>query len=245
MFVVGLSRRIVVVMSGGLDSVCFAATLSRDSELYAITFKYGQRAHREAAVAKYFADLLRAREHKVVDIQFMKTLYGSSNALTDTRQNLTSSFNNRLVVPVRNAIFLTIASAWAFSIGASDVAYGAHTGDLEHYPDCRPEFATALASALNLGEFGEHTEEAKHSLVIHSPASLGIDKRSLAKSGYKILSDNIFKTWSCYSDGVKRGNAWLQCGICESCISRRRAFKIAEIEDNTKYASGGSKRHRG
>src|SRR5215831_10851996 len=83
--VVGLSRRIVIIMSGGLDSVCFAATLSSDSDLYAITFKYGQRAQREVAVARHFAHLLNVEQHRIVDIQFMKALYGASNALTDSR----------------------------------------------------------------------------------------------------------------------------------------------------------------
>ena len=223
-----------------MDSVCYAATLSHNSDLYAITFIYGQKAHMEVARAKYFCRLLRVKQHRIVDISFMKSLYGTSNALTDRRQKLTTAFSASLVVPARNALFLTIASAWAYSIGADKVAYGAHTGDLTHYPDCRPEFSEALARALNLGE---PQANAKHLLRIISPASLSMDKKSLIKKGYAILGAKIFRTWSCYS-GIKRGQTWLQCGSCESCISRRRALKLANIEDYTGYASEGYHRSR-
>src|SRR3712207_9437512 len=63
--------------------------------------------------------------------------------------------SNLLVVPIRNAVFLTIAAAWAMSINAKVVAYGAHTGDIPHYPDCRPVFVTALKEALNIARSEE------------------------------------------------------------------------------------------
>ena len=46
---------------------------------------------------------------------------------------------------------MSIASAWAFTLNASLVAYGAHTGD-KNYPDCRPIFAKKLENAFNQGE---------------------------------------------------------------------------------------------
>ena len=78
----------VCIMSGGLDSVCYAAVLADDYDLYLLTFAYGQRARREIERARYFAKVLKAKEHKVIDISFMKTLYGKSTALTDSRQEL-------------------------------------------------------------------------------------------------------------------------------------------------------------
>ena len=222
-----------------MDSVCFAATLSPRSDVYAITFRYGQKAEREIARAKYFSNLLRLKEHRVIDIEFMKSLYGTSNSLTDNDQLITSGFSHSLVVPARNALFLTIASAWAYSIGAQKVAYGAHTGDILHYPDCRPKFALSLARALNMGE--SRSGAFSNCMQIISPAIFGMDKKSLAKSGYSELGNEIFKTWSCYS-GVRGRGKWLHCGRCESCISRRRAFKLAHIEDHTEYASTDHKR---
>jgi 7-cyano-7-deazaguanine synthase len=232
----------VCIVSGGLDSVCYAASLAGDYDIYMITFAYGQRASREIERAQHFAKVLKAKDHKVIDISFMKSLYGASNALTDGRQKLSGGFEQNLVVPVRNAIFITIATAWAMSINAKVVAYGAHTGDIPHYPDCRPAFVRAINEALNIAESDGIAAGQRQEVTIMSPAVMGIDKPSLLKIGFKILGDRIFQTWSCYSDGVREGKGYIHCGRCESCISRKKAFTTAQIEDKTRYATENDKR---
>jgi 7-cyano-7-deazaguanine synthase len=237
----------VCIMSGGLDSVCYAASLAANDgyDLYLLTFAYGQRARREIERARYFAKILKAKDHKVVDISFMKSLYGKSNALTDSKQELSKDFSQSLVVPVRNAVFLTIATAWAMSINARVVAYGAHTGDIPHYPDCRPAFVSAISEALNIAESDAILAGTRQEITMLSPAVMGLDKPALLKAGYKILGGRIFQTWSCYSDGVKRGGGYLHCGRCESCISRKNAFTIAQIEDKTRYATESRGKRKG
>lgn len=227
----------VCIVSGGLDSVCYAASLGRDYDIYMITFAYGQRARREIERARYFAKLLEAKDHKVVDISFMKSLYGESNALTDSGQELAERFEPNLVVPVRNAIFITIATAWAMSINAKVVAYGAHTGDIPHYPDCRPAFVKAINEALIVAESDNIIEGKRPEVTILSPAIMDMDKSLLLKSGYEVLGDKVFQTWSCYSNGAKLGKDYVHCGRCESCISRKKAFINAQIEDRTLYAT--------
>ena len=86
--------RAVCILSGGLDSTCYAALLAKDYDIYLITFAYGQRAIREIERARYFAKVLKAKDHKVVDISFMKSLYGGSNALTDSRSRRTRERHN-------------------------------------------------------------------------------------------------------------------------------------------------------
>lgn len=232
----------VCIVSGGLDSVCYAASLAGDYDIYMITFAYGQRASREIERARHFAKVLKAKDHKVVDISFMKSLYGMSNALTDGRQKLSGGFEQNLVVPVRNAIFITIATAWAMSINAKAVAYGAHTGDIPHYPDCRPAFVRAINEALNIAESDGVAAGQRQEVTIMSPAVMGMDKPSLLKIGFKMLGDRIFQTWSCYSDGIRAGKGYIHCGRCESCISRKKAFTTARIEDKTRYATENDKR---
>jgi 7-cyano-7-deazaguanine synthase len=232
----------VCIVSGGLDSVCYAASLAADYDIYMLTFAYGQRASREIERACHFAKVLKAKDHKVVDISFMKSLYGTSNSLTDSRQELSGGFEQNLVVPVRNAIFITIATAWAMSINAKVVAYGAHTGDIPHYPDCRPAFVRAINEALNVAESDGIAAGQRQQVTVMSPAVAGIDKPSLLKTGYNILGDRIFQTWSCYSDGVRAGRGYIHCGKCESCISRKKAFTTARIEDKTRYATENHKR---
>jgi len=121
-------KRAVVVFSGGLDSVCTCAYLKSKYDLYGITFAYGQRASKELKTAKSLAKSLKLKKHKIVDISFMKDLYGKTNVLTSTTRPIPQKFNYSIVVPIRNAVFLSIASAWAFTLNASLVAYGAHRG---------------------------------------------------------------------------------------------------------------------
>ena len=144
-------KKAVVVFSGGIDSVCSCINLKREYDLYGISFSYGQRANQEIKIAKKFAKILNLKQHRIVDIGFMKQLYGKSNVLTDPNQKIPQKFDYSIVVPIRNAIFLAIATAWGFSFNASLVAYGAHKGD-KNYPDCRPSFSRKLESAFNQGE---------------------------------------------------------------------------------------------
>jgi len=216
------------VFSGGIDSVCTAAYLRRRYDLYGITFSYGQKADRELGVARYFSRLLKFRDHKVVDIDFMKSLYEKTNALTSLKLRIPPEFDYSIVVPIRNAVFLSIASAWAFSKDAELVAYGAHKDD-QKYPDCRPKFSRLLTQALNEGEIDGIRLGFRKKIRIWSPFMDNLSKSNLLKIGYKFLGDNIFRTWSCYS------HSKIQCGQCESCNNRKLAFRKANIVDKTRY----------
>jgi 7-cyano-7-deazaguanine synthase len=232
---------VVCIVSGGLDSICTAAYLTEEKEydLYMITFLYGQRAKLEIQQAKQFAKILNVKDHRVVDINFMKELYGKTNSLTNSKLQLSKSFDYSIVVPIRNAIFITIATAWAMSINAKMVAYGAHTDDI-HYPDCRPEFIKSITKMLNLAEADGIRSGLREKISVWSPAVDGIDKSELLTIGYKILGDKIFKTWSCYSNGTRNKNRnILHCGICESCINRKIAISKTGIKDKTHYAKNG------
>lgn len=221
-------KKAVIVFSGGIDSVCSVSFLKSKYELYGITFSYGQKANMEIAAAKSFAKKLGLKEHKIIDIGFMKNLYGNTNVLTSSKRKIPTKFEYSIVVPIRNAVFLSIASAWAFTLIASLVAYGAHTGDT-NYPDCRPKFAKKLENAFNEGEIDGINSKLRKSIEIWSPYRKGLSKSDLLKTGIKNLGDSIFKTWSCYS------NKKYHCGICESCNNRKIAFKEAKIKDKTKY----------
>jgi 7-cyano-7-deazaguanine synthase len=228
----------VCIVSGGLDSICTAAYLTREKgyDLYMLTYIYGQRAKKEVQHAREFSKVLKAKDHRVINIAFMKNLYGRTNALTDSKQHLPKNFDYSIVVPIRNAIFITIATAWAMSIKANLVAYGAHSGD-SHYPDCRPEFIKSITKTLNLAEVDGIISGLRQKITVWSPAMDGMDKSKLLSVGYKIMGDEIFKTWSCYSEGVKSiGTNILHCGICESCINRKIAISKAGIKDKTHYA---------
>ena len=221
-------KKAVVIFSGGLDSICASVYLKSRYNLYGISFSYGQKAAHEIKTAKKFAKKLGLKKHKIIDIGFMKDLYQKTNALTSTDRKIPSKFDYSIVVPIRNAIFISIASAWAFSLNASLVAYGAHTGD-KNYPDCRPVFSKKIESALNQGEIDGVKLGIRKKIQIWSPYNESFSKSDLLKKGYKILGDAVFDTWSCYA------NKKLHCGKCESCNNRKKAFVKARILDKTKY----------
>ena len=221
-------KKAVVVFSGGMDSVCAASYLKSKYELYGISFSYGQKANKEIIAAKSLAKKLCLKKHKIVDIGFMKELYGDSNVLTSSKKKIPSKFNYSIVVPIRNAVFLSIASAWAFTLKASLVAFGAHSGD-RSYPDCRPDFTKKLDTSFNQGEIDGIKTGLRKKIVIWSPYKENLSKSDLIKFGYKTIGDSIFKTWSCYSSGR------FHCGVCESCNNRKFAFEKSGIKDKTKY----------
>lgn len=220
----------IIVFSGGLDSVCTATYLRKQYDLYGITFSYGQKASKEVKVAQQFSKLLKFKEHKVVDIGFMKDLYEKTNALTNSKIEIPSKFDYSIVAPIRNAIFLSIASAWAFSKKAELVAYGAHLGDMR-YPDCRPAFARLFSKALNEGESDGIKLGLRKKIRIWSPFMENLSKSDLLKNGYADLGEYIFKSWSCYR------STKIHCGRCESCNNRKLAFSQSKILDKTQYST--------
>ena len=221
-------KKAVVVFSGGIDSISTCTYLKQKYELYGISFLYGQKANQEIKKAKSFAKILGLKDHKIVDINFMKKLYGNTNALTSSKKKIPGKFNYSIVVPIRNGIFLSIATAWAFSINADLVAYGAHTGD-KNYPDCRPTFSKKIESAFNQGEIDGIKSGIRKKMEIWTPYKGGLSKSMLLEKGYRVLGDKIFNTWSCYQDGKTH------CGKCESCNNRKAAFLEASIVDKTHY----------
>jgi 7-cyano-7-deazaguanine synthase len=221
-------KKAVIVLSGGIDSVCMAAYLKPKYELYGITFSYGQRADQEVKIAKKFSRILNLKQHKIVDISFMRDIYGKTNVLTDSKQKIPQKFEYSIVVPIRNAVFLSIASAWAYTLNSVLVAYGAHTGD-RNYPDCRPAFTKKLETAFNQGEIDGIKSKIRNEIKIWSPFIEGLSKDKLLEIGYKKFDKLIFQTWSCYS------NKTVHCGQCESCNNRKIAFYKAKITDKTKY----------
>jgi 7-cyano-7-deazaguanine synthase len=165
----------------------------------------------------------------------MKDLYGNSNVLTSNKLSIPSKFDVSIVVPIRNAIFISIAAAWAFSVNADLIVFGAHADDY-NYPDCRPKFIKSISESLNIGEEDKIRSGINKKVSVWSPSLEGMSKYELLKIGHEILGDIIFESWSCYSNGKKIHKKILQCGVCESCINRKMAFTKAGIEDKTIYA---------
>lgn len=211
--------KVVVILSGGPDSATLAyKAKSEGHKVYAITFDYGQIAKKEIKCAKIIAEKLGI-EQKIVDLSSLNDVFGSTTALMDENIPMPSKFESSVIVPFRNAIFLSVAVAYADALGAGKVLYGAQGSDAPFYPDCRKEFFDAFQNAARKGTDSKIEIDAP----FHNMEKFEIIKLS-AKLGVPL---DI--TWSCYLNNER------QCGICESCRNRKKGFKEANIDDPTKY----------
>jgi len=212
-------EKCVVILSGGPDSTSVAYwAIKQGYETHALTFNYGQIAQKEIGYAVKTAERLGI-PIKVVDISSLKAIYTGVTSLIDKDISMTTDFSQPIIVPFRNGVFLSITVAYAASIGASRIFYGAHGSDEPFYPDCRKEFYKAFETAAKLG-----TEQE---IIIEAPFS-DIPKSEIIKEGVK-LGVPFQHTWSCYLNEAKH------CGRCESCMSRKKAFKESGIVDTTEY----------
>jgi 7-cyano-7-deazaguanine synthase len=213
------NKKCVIVLSGGPDSVTVAYWAKKQGyQIYPITFNYGQIAVKETQAAQKIAEKLDTTT-KIIDLSALKEIFSDVTSLCNTNIPLTSEFSAPIIVPFRNAIFLSAAVAYAVAVGADTIFYGAQGSDEPFYPDCRREFYEAFEKAARLGTCQE--------ITIQAPFS-GKHKSELFKAGAK-LGVPFELTWSCYRDSAKH------CGKCESCNNRKKAFKEAGIADPTKY----------
>jgi len=213
------TNKCVVVLSGGPDSTVVAYwAKSQGYDVNCLSFKYGQIADKETKHAKLIAKSLGA-PIKVIDMNNLKELFMGVTSLCDPSIALTSTFSQPIIVPFRNAIFLSVAVAYAASICANKIFYGAHGSDAAFYPDCREEFYKSMEQTAKLG--------TEMNIEIKAPFS-GIPKSELITIGAS-LGVPFQLTWSCYLDGEKH------CGKCESCVNRKNAFKEASVADPTEY----------
>jgi 7-cyano-7-deazaguanine synthase len=213
------TKKCIVVLSGGPDSTVVAYwAKAQGYTLHCLSFKYGQIAEKETNQARQIAQRLGA-PIKVIDLSSLREIFLGVTSLCDRNIALTSAFSQPIVVPFRNAIFLSIAVSYAAAVGASHIFYGAHGSDAANYPDCREAFYKSMEQTACLGtEMG---------IKIEAPFS-SLPKSELLKIGYG-LNVPFELTWSCYLDGEKH------CGKCESGVNRKAAFQAAGIPDPTKY----------
>ncbi len=211
----------VIIVSGGLDSITLLYDKA-DKIALAISFDYGQNhGVKELPFAEYHCRRLGI-PHITIPLAFMHQYFKSSllaggDAVPEghyEEANMKST-----VVPFRNGIMLSIAVGIAESHGLSRVYIANHGGDHTIYPDCRPEFISAMTSASEAGTFVNVRVEAPYTRIT---------KADIVKRG-AALGIDYSKTWSCYKGSE------VHCGKCGTCVERREAFEQAGIPDPTVY----------
>lgn len=215
-------KKAVVIYSGGMDSfTVLHRALADGFEVYPLSFHYGQRHSKELDCAAAVCEQL-GLAHKLVDIRSINTLLAGS-ALTDNIEVPAADYAEgnmkATVVPNRNMILLSLAIGYAVSIDADEVYYGAHSGDHDIYPDCRPEFVEAMNQVSQLANY--------KAIPVRSPY--------LYNSKAEILADGLSmgldysQTWTCYNGRE------FACGNCSACRERLGAFAAHQLTDPLRY----------
>jgi 7-cyano-7-deazaguanine synthase len=228
-----VSKRAVVLLSGGLDSATVLAIARHEGfEPLALSFRYGQRHVGELEAAARVAADLGVREHLTVTIDL--GAFGGS-ALTDDiavpkDRDIEQASGEIPVtyVPARNTIFLSYGLAFAEVRDCGDIFIGVNAVDYSGYPDCRPEYIAAFqrmaALATRAGVDGRP-------MTIRTPL-IDMNKEAIIKRGLELGVDYGL-TRSCY-DPLNDG---LACGHCDSCLLRLAAFARLGIEDPAAYGT--------
>jgi 7-cyano-7-deazaguanine synthase len=219
----------VVLLSGGLDSTTtLAIARARGFECNALTVRYGQLHSQEIEAARRVAAVLGAARHHVLTLDLAPL---AASALT--RSDLPVPKDRSLAdigsegdvpstyVPARNTVLLSLALAWAETLGARDLFLGVNVLDASGYPDCRPAFVTAFEALANVAT-------RQQGFRIHAPL-IEMSKAEIIRAGMGLGVDYSL-THSCY-DPIGDG----ACGRCDACQLRKKGFAEAGLADPTRY----------
>ena len=218
-----MTKDSLIIVSGGMDSITLLYD-RKDSIALALSFDYGSNHNsREIPYAQLHCQRLGIR-HIVIPIDFMHQYFTSSllegaEAIPDGHyadENMKST-----VVPFRNGIMLSVAIGIAESNGLKKVLIANHGGDHAIYPDCRPDFISAINKAAMSGTYLNVEVDAPYT---------NISKTDIARRGVALGID-YSETWSCYKGGA------VHCGTCGTCVERKEALHDAGIDDKTEYLS--------
>jgi 7-cyano-7-deazaguanine synthase len=214
----------VVIHSGGMDSTVLLYHLREQGhEVLSLGVNYKQRHLKELGFAAAICHELGVKQ-QIADLSNVAHLFGGDSALVDYSSpvpdgHYTDESMKATVVPNRNMIMLAVATGYAIAQKCDVVAYGAHAGDHAIYPDCRSEFADAMARAVALCDW---------TLIRLMRPFVAKTKAEICRLGSE-LGVPFEKTWSCYKGSYRH------CGACGTCVERREAFHLAGVKDPTVY----------
>lgn len=196
-----MTRPLVVLASGGLDSTVLLAWALKRGPVVALVFETKARPRGERGAERAVFRHLGLREvHRV----------HAPTGVADWRQGSAS----RNYVPGRNLFLHASALLLARRVGASGVAAGHLGSDGRSFRDATPAFFRRLEALANAGR-----ARGEDKLRILTPF-LAMDKAAVVRLGRR-LGAPLDLTWSCYRDGAA------PCGRCVACRERAAALMPA------------------
>ena len=217
-------KKAISVMSGGLDCTVATAVYDKDYDIHAITFDYGQKAAtQEIRASKEICEKM-GWSHEVINLDWLSRI---SNSSLNTDDNIpevdendldnldkSSETASNVWVPARNTVFTSITLSYAESIGAEIIIVGWNGEEGATFPDNSKEYLDEFNELISVG--------SPEKIRIEAPA-IELDKEEIVKLGLGVGAP-MELSYSCY-----KGEE-IPCGVCESCMRRKRAFKKMGLE---------------
>ena len=222
-------KKAISVLSGGLDCTVATSVFDKDYEIQAITFNYGQKAFaQELKASKAICERMNWT-HEVIDLPWLAKISNSSlNTDEDIPEVSSEDLDDfekstetasSVWVPARNTVFTSIALSYAESIGAEIIIVGWNNEEGATFPDNSREYLESFNELIGVG--------SPEKIRIEAPA-IDLTKEEIVELGLEVGAP-MELSYSCYRGMDK------QCGVCESCMRRKRAFKNLGIEDLREY----------
>lgn len=221
--------RSVVLLSGGMDSTTALAMARREGPVIPLSIRYGsthqvREGNAATRVAEWYGlsqEIVRIELPKEIFAGGTSALLGYDNIPNEEYHDIEKETPSVTVVPFRNALLISVATAIAESRGYDHVWAAVHGTDAAGwaYPDCTPEFTGAMANAIYVGTL--------HKVRLATPFSWAT-KSDIVKLAVQ-LEAPMHLTYSCY-----RGRQ-LHCGVCPTCLERIKAFSEAGYIDPVHY----------
>ncbi|NPE29687.1 7-cyano-7-deazaguanine synthase QueC [Methanococcoides sp. SA1] len=219
----------ILLLSSGLDSVAALAIALQDHEVVmALTFDYGQRSvekeiENSRAVCEHYGI-----EHRIIPLKWLGSITNTSlvnkdldvpelsiEDIVDDTSNITVDSAKNVWVPNRNGVFINIAASFAESYGCEYVIAGFNGEEARTFPDNSKEFVNAVDECFSYS--------TANGVKVLAPL-IDMDKVSIVRKAME-LGAPLEWSWSCYHGADE------PCGLCESCMRRKRAFLASEFED--------------
>lgn len=227
------NTKALVVLSGGQDSTtCLYWAKTHFMEVHTVSFDYGQRHRIELESAKRIAKLAKVTSHSCIDLKgiLKSTSPLTSDAPLEQYENhaaMEKVIGDRVeltFVPMRNALFLTVAVNHALSLGIRDLVTGICQEDNANYPDCTEEFRNKFANATNEA-LGLATDNNSR-LQIHAPLMF-LSKAESVKLAYQMLGCRAALAFSHTSYDGK----YPPVDNNHSNVLRAHGFEVANLPD--------------
>lgn len=218
----------LVLLSGGLDSAVLAAHEAQAAVVQPVYVSVGlawEPGERAMVGRLLTAPVFAGKVLPLVRVEFtMRDVYPPAHWAMRGDPPAYDTPDRDAYLPGRNLALLTNAAMIAADSDATRIALGPLAGN--PFPDARPEFFSAMATALSLG--------LDHPVEIVTPF-LSWGKAQVIRRGVE-LGVPLELTLSCMNPAAADAVP-LHCGLCSKCRERRDAFADAAVSDPSEYAN--------